>query len=114
MSLITPPIVVDAVVRASLVLAVTGLAALALRRVPASALHLVWTLGLAGALAVPALSLVTPRWELPIVKIAQQASAEIPQAVDTPHQVAPAFRREIQSGREMPIGPMTSPLSWTT
>src|SRR5262249_26927486 len=122
MSLITLPIVVDAVIRASLVLAVTGLAAVTLRRASASARHLVWTLGLAGALAVPMLSMMTPRWELPLVRIAQPASVEMPQAVGTTQQVAPAFRRELQSGREI-AGPPNrtsaesaaprTPLSWT-
>src|ERR1051326_1557373 len=64
---------VDAVAKASLILALTALAAASLRRASASARHLVWTLGLLGALALPALATVTPRWELPIVTITDVA-----------------------------------------
>src|SRR4051812_2042130 len=69
MSFLTLPIVVDAVAKASLILAVTALTAAALRRASASARHLIWTLGLLSALAAPALSLALPRWELPIVTL---------------------------------------------
>src|SRR3954453_6160083 len=63
------PLVLDAVAKASLILAVTALTAAALRRASASARHLIWTLGLLSALAPPALSLALPRWELPIVTL---------------------------------------------
>src|SRR3954471_3940056 len=69
MSFLTLPIVVDAVAKASVILAVTALTAAALRRASASARHLIWTLGLLSALAAPALSLALPRWELPIVTL---------------------------------------------
>src|SRR5688500_11079293 len=74
MTLISLPIVLDAVAKASVILAVTALAAVALRRASASARHLVWSLGLLSALAVPALSVALPRWELPIVTIAAPAA----------------------------------------
>jgi len=62
-----------AAARASVILASAGLVTAALRRSSASARHLVWVLGLASALVVPALSLSLPKWELPIVKIAAAA-----------------------------------------
>jgi HEAT repeat protein/beta-lactamase regulating signal transducer with metallopeptidase domain len=65
------PAAIDAVVKASLILAVTALAAASLRRASASARHLVWMLGLVSALAVPALGIVTPKWELPLVKVTE-------------------------------------------
>jgi HEAT repeat protein/beta-lactamase regulating signal transducer with metallopeptidase domain len=68
------PIVLDAVAKASVILAATALVAASLRRASASARHLVWTLGLLSALAAPALSAALPRWELPIVRV----SASVP------------------------------------
>ena len=61
------PLVVDAVAKASLVLAITAGIAASLRRASASARHFVWTLGLVSALAAPALSAALPRWELPLL-----------------------------------------------
>src|SRR5258708_6900266 len=69
------PIAIDAVAKASLILSVTALAAAVLRRASASARHLVWALGLVSALAAPALSTVTPRWTLPIVRVPAAAPA---------------------------------------
>src|SRR4029078_12635783 len=75
MTFLNLPIVVDAVVKASVILGTTALAALVLRRASASARHLVWTLGLGRALGMPGLSLALPRWELPIVTVAAPAQA---------------------------------------
>src|SRR6187551_1810890 len=63
-------VVLDAIVKASLILAATGLVATVLHRASAAARHMIWTLGLAGALLVPALSIVLPRWEVPLVRLA--------------------------------------------
>ena len=65
---------IDAVVKVSLILGATALAAGVLRRASASARHFVWTLGLLSALAVPALAIVMPRWELPLVTLAAPAA----------------------------------------
>ena len=46
MNIISLPIVLDAAAKASVILAIAALAALALRRASASARHLVWSLGL--------------------------------------------------------------------
>src|SRR5262249_54218202 len=78
MSVLSIPSALDAIVKASLILGITALVAASLRRASASARHLVWMLGLVSALAVPALSIVTPRWELPIVRIAQAPEATAP------------------------------------
>jgi beta-lactamase regulating signal transducer with metallopeptidase domain len=75
MPAVSVAIVIDLVAKTSLILAVTAIAAAALRRASASARHLVWTLGLVGALAAPALSVVTPRWELPLVNVPQATEA---------------------------------------
>src|SRR5687768_12626850 len=74
MTVFTLPVVLDVVVKASLILAATALVAATLRRASASARHFVWTLGLLSALVAPALSVALPRWELPLVTIAAPAA----------------------------------------
>src|SRR5262249_25701724 len=106
------PVFVEAAARASAILASTGLAAVALRRSSASARHLVWALGLASALVVPALSLALPKLEVPIVRIAAPVTSNpgiIASAPDLPANaasnpvgrrdlcMAPAFGREEQT-----------------
>lgn len=71
MPAVSVAIAIDLVVKTSLILGVTAVAATALRRASASARHLVWTLGLVGALVAPGLSVVTPRWQLPIVTLTE-------------------------------------------
>jgi len=56
-------------VRGTVLLLLAGLAVLALRHASAAARHLAWGLALAGMLALPALTLAAPRWELPWVRV---------------------------------------------
>ena len=88
MTFLSLPIVVDAVAKASVILAATALFALVLRRAAASARHLVWTLGLVSALLAPVLSIALPRWELPIVTVAAPAQVTAP----TDLSIQPASR----------------------
>ena len=60
-------VLVDAGVKGIVLLALAGLVALAMRRASAAARHLVWTLALCGLLLLPVLSLVVPKWQLPIL-----------------------------------------------
>src|SRR5205085_11648156 len=69
------PIAIDAIVKVSAILSGTALVAAALRRASASTRHLVWMLGLISALAVPALAVVTPRWEVPLVRVSTPAAS---------------------------------------
>ena len=64
MSLITLPVVLDLVAKATVILAVTGLAASLLRRASAATRHFVWTLGIISALVAPALTVALPAAEL--------------------------------------------------
>jgi hypothetical protein len=59
--------------KASGVLAGAGLVALAMRRRSAATRHLVWVLGLAGALAVLPLALALPRWGVPVLEAKARA-----------------------------------------
>ena len=65
--------ILDIVIKATLVLAIAAAAAAMLRQASASMRHLVWTLGLLGALSAPLLSFAVPRWELPIVQLTADA-----------------------------------------
>ena len=64
----------DVTSKATLVLAVAGVAALALHRASAAARHLAWCLGLCAALALPVLSLVLPGWAWRILPMAGRRS----------------------------------------
>ena len=67
MTPMNPMEILDAGLKATLVLGLAGLAALSLRRASAASRHLVWTLGLAAALLLPSLRAFAPRWELPLL-----------------------------------------------
>jgi beta-lactamase regulating signal transducer with metallopeptidase domain len=62
---------IDAAVKSTIVLLAGGLITLLLRRSSAAVRHLVWTAALVSALVLPAMSLVLPRWEAPIVTLAR-------------------------------------------
>ncbi len=57
------------VARGSVLLVLAAVAALALRRASAATRHMAWALALSGMLALPALTLAAPRWELPWVRV---------------------------------------------
>jgi HEAT repeat protein/beta-lactamase regulating signal transducer with metallopeptidase domain len=59
--------IADAVLKATLILGAAGVASFALRRASASVRHLIWTLALAGSIAVPVLSVALPRWRVNVV-----------------------------------------------
>lgn len=128
----TLPLVADAVAKASLILAVTALAAAALRRASASARHFVWALGLLSALAAPALSIALPRWELPLVTIAapptstpettQQLESAAAEAIAPPRRAdrmpaalpagVPTSAQAPVSGRALPSWPALAFVLW--
>ena len=107
-------LVLDAVAKASVILALTALVAAALRRASASARHFVWTLGLLSALAAPALSVALPKWELPIVRVRSgvpvqgRSAGPINTAIARP---APAFSNEkaVVAAPEAPASEITTP-----
>jgi HEAT repeat protein/beta-lactamase regulating signal transducer with metallopeptidase domain len=87
-------VVLDAIVKASLILAATGLIAAVLRRASAAARHMIWTLGLMGALIVPALAMALPRWEVPLVRLSTETvDAALPAAIPAPAPPAIAHHR---------------------
>ncbi len=72
---------IDSVAKATVVLTAALAATTALRHSSAALRHLIWTLALVSALAMPVLSLALPRWELPLMTIAStEAPASLPKA----------------------------------
>ncbi len=67
--------------KSAALLAAAAAVALALRRGSAAARHLVWTLALAGLLALPALSLGIPGWAWPVLPAGE---ASLRAAIDSP------------------------------
>ena len=107
MNLLQQSLVLDAIIKASLILAATAATATLLRRGSAAARHMVWTLGLLGALTAPALALALPRWEVPLVRFsvetpAIQASANRIAEFETARLRAHAVRPEPTSGGAEP------------
>ena len=82
MNLLTQSLVLDAIVKASLILAVTAVIATLSRRASAAARHMIWTLGLFGALTAPVLALALPRWEVPLVRISVDSPAISSRAIE--------------------------------
>ena len=82
--------ILDILLKATIVLAIAAAAAAALRRASASVRHLVWTLGMLGALGVAVLTFAVPRWELPILRVQPFASpAAAPDGGQTPAAAFP-------------------------
>jgi beta-lactamase regulating signal transducer with metallopeptidase domain/tetratricopeptide (TPR) repeat protein len=100
----------DIALKATVLLLLTGIALAALKRASASARQLVATLGLAGTLLLPAVTLVAPRWEIPLVPnpIAVRSSES---AMDSREEWAPpadpnaAFIRDEKLAASEPVSP---------
>ena len=73
----------DSVVKATIVLGAAAVATAVLRHASAALRHLIWTLGLVGALVMPVLSMALPRWQLPIVTVAAPEAPAIQPAAPT-------------------------------
>ena len=54
-------------VKVTLLLLLTGVAALALRKRSSAARHSIWCAALVGALLLPVLTLAVPEWRLPVL-----------------------------------------------
>ena len=75
--------VVDAIAKATIVFAIAGLLSAGLRRASAASRHLIWTLALLSALALPVFSLALPKWQVGLVELSSQlpaASFQLPAA----------------------------------
>jgi beta-lactamase regulating signal transducer with metallopeptidase domain len=94
----------SAAAKAAGVLAGAGLVAMALRHRAAALRHLVWGLGLAGALAVLPLSLALPRWGVPVLAAPAPARAQpVTVTIASPSPPTELRPSGAQVVREMPI-----------
>lgn len=119
--------VLDATAKATAVLTAAALAARALRRSSAATRHLVWTCALVAALVLPAASVVLPRWEAPLLRVARpSASASVQPPAAAVQVPAPGTPLETRTPVAAPdlaqgIAPTSAPnaddagprLSWT-
>jgi beta-lactamase regulating signal transducer with metallopeptidase domain len=100
--------------KAASVLAAAGLAALVMRRKAAAARHVVWALGLAGALAVLPLTLALPRWSVPVLEAPAEAGPVAAPDLDSvamPAQGLALAEFPRPPGQSLPSEMATSPLT---
>ena len=70
----------DAILKATILFAAAGLASVLLRKATAAARHLVWSLALVSAMALPVLSFALPRWQVRVVTVTPLTTvAAVPQ-----------------------------------
>ena len=67
----------DAVLKATVLLGGAAVLTAMLRRSSAASRHLIWTVALAAALVLPALSTALPRWQVPVITLAPGTSAAV-------------------------------------
>jgi beta-lactamase regulating signal transducer with metallopeptidase domain len=79
----------DVAFKATVLLAITALALVALKRASAAARQLVATLGLAGSLLLPAATLVAPHWELPLLTSPVPEAKTLARATRAGNEVTP-------------------------
>jgi HEAT repeat protein/beta-lactamase regulating signal transducer with metallopeptidase domain len=92
--------VLDAGLRATIVLGAAAVAALALRRGSAAARHFVWTLGLVAALTLPLVGALVPAWKLPLLPAPETLARLAPAPAVGSVLEAPAPR--VRHAREAP------------
>ena len=100
----------DITLKATVLLLVTGVVLLLLKRASASARQLVATLGLAGTLLLPAVTLVAPRWEIPLVPNPVPVPATVSATRPTEEWAPPAdpnaaFIRDEKLAASEPVSP---------
>src|SRR5262245_44166998 len=80
--------IADAIAKATILIGAAALGAVLLRRASAASRHLVWTLALVSAAALPAMSMALPRWQVPLITLSQDARpASAPaNGVSAPHR----------------------------
>jgi HEAT repeat protein/beta-lactamase regulating signal transducer with metallopeptidase domain len=69
----------DAILKATVLFAAAGLVSVLLRKATAAARHLVWSLALVSAMALPVLSLALPRWQVRVVTLTPPTASAAPE-----------------------------------
>ena len=89
----TMALLLDVVVKGTVLLVVTAAIAFAFRRASASLRHLIWSMSVVGLLLLPLLSVVMPNWTVPgLENLARVRGRELPAP-----QTAPAAPRVSQN-----------------
>ena len=70
-------VLLDALIKGTLVLVAAGVLSLCLRRSSAASRHLVWSLGLAALVLLPAFTLTLPAWQIPVLPSVTRAPAAV-------------------------------------
>ena len=99
-------IVLEVALKGTLLLVVAAMAAFILRRATASLRHLLWSFALIAMLAIPAFTLVLPRWNLGIVPVPNRELV-----ADRTRGPSDMTDRLGRLGPLAPMGPMTSTVS---
>ena len=116
---------IDAVIKATILLAAAAVvSATLLRRASAAQRHMVWTLALVAALALPLLTLALPRWQMPVVQVSEAAlPAATPADFASREMAARLFNRlqgsaprnvDAQTPSESPAPTAQASVSWMT
>lgn len=92
---------VDATLKVTVLLATAGIATLASRRASATTRHLVWSLAVLGALALPLFSLALPSWQLRILPH-RAPTPQVEVAVEAP-VVRPVLPHVLLQSRRAPV-----------
>ncbi len=102
------PVLVSVGLKATALLVLAWLASLLFRRSSAAMRHVVWTVALAGSLALPLLLPVMPRWPLPVLPLDASASSAVAAA---PELGAPGLAEPPSpaGGRETTSAPRPAP-----
>ena len=93
---------VDSIIKATLILVLAACASLALRRASAAVRHLVWTLALCSAVVLPVLTVVLPKWQVPLVRIASDAPV-VHGALDLEESATPGRQPRIEKSDAIAI-----------
>ena len=106
-------VLIDGFVKGALLLACSGLVVFVLRRASAAVRHLIWTIGLAGVLLMPALNGLLPDWfvRLPIRSIGRSTPApDAVRVVITPESPSAAAAIAVMIGDEAKIVRVVPPV----
>ncbi|MGD0137627.1 MAG: M56 family metallopeptidase [Tepidisphaeraceae bacterium] len=118
------PVLLDAAIKGLVILSLTGLAVLAMRRASAAARHLAWFLGTLSLLILPILSAALPSWHIlprwadnatapePIAAPAPLLAPTVPDNQILPYEPAPQTQPPIFA--RTPIEPQPLHVNWQT
>ena len=94
----------EVTLKATAVLAASGFISVLLRKASAATRHLVWSMGIVAALLVPILSLVAPRWSVPITPVDRWQAPTTTAIDERAADARPAAITPLEDARRYPTG----------